>query len=764
MINFKALRSAVGTHLLEQVLAEETEPQQVKHIHHAEDRPLLHGSSGFEHAHAALMHAHEHMKAGKNSSDLTMKYDGSPAIIFGRHPQTNKFFVASKSAFNKNPKINYSDADIERNHGHAPGLVSKLKSALKNLPKVAPNRGVYQGDMMHTKEDHKIHEAVSFTPNTITYTAHGDEAKKVQRSKMGVVVHQQYHENPKNPGLENMSASPHVNHSHFTQHPDVHLKSAEHDTSKINYPKRDQDSFEKHMSAAKAIHDTHGAEMYSATAKHQGEAGHLSTYINSTVRTGEKPNAGGLAKHIAGIYSKEASKLKTPAGIAKRKTESDSHVAHINQNAEHYTNLLNMHHHLQQAKNTLVSNLEKHEGGLEHHIGDAKSKPEGFVINHKFKGSTEPTKLVNRAEFAKANFAKVRAVTVKKESVFDSNSAITEELTNLSEAAKKDNPNVAGAISNNTLGTLHELLVGKALNGDKHMKTNRNAADESPEKQHKRLRDAIHPDTYDKVLAGAKAAAEHIQKTLSVSHPGHQIQGVSHTSKPGDTQKITKIPATQDQDRSDVYVTTRGADGKEVHHGVSLKVTHGANKHVPLSNPGIEHAGTKAAGLHAMHKDSIKKDYPELTKAPNKEARKAIVKSNPAMQADIKQRNKLLLHSVAKEQSDELNKHIASGNHAAVVAHLTHLLGAQETPAQKAGHNHIRHTTFRNKGGIQHYIGNPAADYSHILENPQHIEVQHSGTSVHFLYKGERFATHRHKFESQSNPLSSVKGSVTDSG
>ena len=59
-------------------------PQQLKHIHHAEDRPLLHGSEGFEHAHAALMHAHEHMKAGKHNTNLTMKYDGSPSIEIGR--------------------------------------------------------------------------------------------------------------------------------------------------------------------------------------------------------------------------------------------------------------------------------------------------------------------------------------------------------------------------------------------------------------------------------------------------------------------------------------------------------------------------------------------------------------------------------------------------------------------------------------------------------------------------------------------------------
>ena len=176
-------------------LKEETEEEKLKHIHHAEDRPLFHGSSGFEHAHGALSHAHEHIKAGKHDSTLTMKYDGSPSLVFGHHPETKKFFVASKSAFNKNPKINYTDKDIDANHGHAPGLAEKLKHALKHLPKVAPKQGVYQGDVMHSHGDIKHDEkkqTSSYTPNTITYTAKGDAAKKAAQSKFGLVVHQKY--------------------------------------------------------------------------------------------------------------------------------------------------------------------------------------------------------------------------------------------------------------------------------------------------------------------------------------------------------------------------------------------------------------------------------------------------------------------------------------------------------------------------------------------------------------------------------------------
>jgi hypothetical protein len=60
-----------------------------------------------------------------------MKYDGSPSIVFGHHPKNGKFFVATKSAFNKNPKINHTEKDIERNHGQPNFIVMKLLG--KNL-------------------------------------------------------------------------------------------------------------------------------------------------------------------------------------------------------------------------------------------------------------------------------------------------------------------------------------------------------------------------------------------------------------------------------------------------------------------------------------------------------------------------------------------------------------------------------------------------------------------------------------------------------
>lgn len=390
-------------------LKEETEGKKLQHIAHPEDRPLMHGHEGFEHAHAALMKAHAHIKAKAHNTNLTMKYDGSPAIVFGHHPETKKFFVATKSIGNKNPKINHTEADIDRNHGHSPGLAAKLKTALKHLPKVAPKEGVFHGDLMHTKEDHHIHESVimeakgdvSFTPNTITYTAKGEDAKKIKHSHIGVVVHQEYH----GKDIASLHASPHVDMKKFKEHKDVHIHGAEHDTSKVHHSEENEAGFHKHMNAAKEIHDTHGHKMYNAVhPKHSGESGHLATYINKTVRHDEVPSVKGFKEHLKSQHEAQAAKVSTEKSKQAKRAEGESQVKHVEKHKEHYGNLLSMHHHLQQAKNHLVKSLETHEGRYEHHIEGKKSKPEGFVVN----SDHGPDKLVNRAEFAKANLLKVR--------------------------------------------------------------------------------------------------------------------------------------------------------------------------------------------------------------------------------------------------------------------------------------------------------------------------------------------------------------------
>ena len=341
-------------------------------------------------------------------------------------------------------------------------------------------------------------------------------------------------------------------------------------------------------------------------------------------------------------------------------------------------------------------------------------------------------------------------------------SVIAESGTEQITEAAKDDSSTPGAVTNNTRGTLHELLVGKHLNGGHHMEKHdlihpETKVRETPTEAHNRLKASIHPNDYAKIETKAKSAAEHIKAHIGKTHPGHEITGVFHTSKPGDTKKVTGISATQQQDSSDVYISTKHhKTGKVTHHGISLKVGETSTKNLPSSSLGREHSGKHAADLHDKHKAKIIKAFPALA-GKNKEERKSMLKSNPHMSSIVHSHNRELLSKVAKSHATELQGHLNSGNHEHVVSHIRNVLHAHKTPAQQAGHDFFKHTTYNTASGTQHHISNPHADYEHILKDPKNISVTHSGQSVHFLHKGKKFATQSHKFGSQSDPLDSLK-------
>ena len=118
---------------------------QNKHIEHPEDS-ILNGDLSVLNWFTADSH-------------LSVKIDGSPAIVWGRNPANNKFFVGTKSVFNKKLiKINHNHTDIDRNHQ---GKVADiLHLCLDNLPDTS---NIYQGDYLGCGGTN------SFTPNTIRY-------------------------------------------------------------------------------------------------------------------------------------------------------------------------------------------------------------------------------------------------------------------------------------------------------------------------------------------------------------------------------------------------------------------------------------------------------------------------------------------------------------------------------------------------------------------------------------------------------------------
>lgn len=380
--------------------------EKLQHLEHAEDHPLNAGEAGFAHAKDTLTGVHHALQGKESNATITTKYDGSPSIVFGHHPETGKFFVASKSAFNVNPKINYTAKDIEENHGHAPGLVNKLKAALKHLPKVTPKSGVFQGDVMHSGVANETNphgdvsvegNKASFTPNTITYTTKdAKEAERINTSKIGVAVHTAYH----GKNFKNLKAKYNIGQEGFKDHPDVHLIDTTHDVSTTTLTPEQSLSFNLHMKEAERQHKALSGKGYEAIADHTD---HLKSFINKNVREEDLPTVEGYKQHVQGIYQRAADKLKTATGKAKQLTMGQQHVSHIEKNAKHFHNVLQMHKNLQTAKDELVQALSSKQK-YAHTINGKAVKPEGFVavINNR------PTKLVDRAEFSRANFARQR--------------------------------------------------------------------------------------------------------------------------------------------------------------------------------------------------------------------------------------------------------------------------------------------------------------------------------------------------------------------
>ena len=92
-------------------------------------------------------------------SHISTKIDGSPAIVWGTNPSNNKFFVGTKSVFNKKLiKINHDHTEIDRNHQ---GKVADILH--KCLDNIHPTTGIYQGDFIGFGGRN------SFLPNTIRY-------------------------------------------------------------------------------------------------------------------------------------------------------------------------------------------------------------------------------------------------------------------------------------------------------------------------------------------------------------------------------------------------------------------------------------------------------------------------------------------------------------------------------------------------------------------------------------------------------------------
>lgn len=388
------MRKSLVQYITEAAASEE----KLTHLEHNEDHIVHSGNAGFHHAMENLQAVHDKLTGKSSNVDVQVKHDGSPSIVFGHHPENGKFFVASKSAFNKDPKINYTPEDIEKNHGHAPGLVTKLKAALKHIPKVAPKEGVYQGDVMYSRgEDEqddvqKAGDSFHFRPNTITYSTPttSSEGRKIKDAKFGMLVHTGYKGNT----FADMKADFTPDKSVFGKHKDVHLFDNSQEFEGTKYTKAQQAKFQHHMNAARA--EQAGSNMDNLGAQDE----HIKTYINQTVKTRSVPTVEDYRDHVSNKFLRKMADLKTEKAKNAKSEELNGLLNHVDKHKKDFESAFEIHHHLTQAKKHLIDALGTHQR-YKHTIEGKESKPEGYVIVR----NNRPSKLVDREDFSAANFA-----------------------------------------------------------------------------------------------------------------------------------------------------------------------------------------------------------------------------------------------------------------------------------------------------------------------------------------------------------------------
>tara|TARA_Y100001937_G_scaffold13929_1_gene18504 strand:+ start:5267 stop:6475 length:1209 start_codon:yes stop_codon:yes gene_type:complete len=379
------------------------------HLEHLEDELWNEGSAGVENALRFVGEVASMLSGNTDSSiNITTKWDGAPAIFCGINPENGKFFVGTKSVFNTGqPKINYTNADINKNHSG--GLAEKLKTALKHLPSLGI-KGVLQGDLMFTssdlgsmKVDGQPH--VTFTPNTITYAIpEGSKAaKEVRSAKMGIVFHTKY----SGRRMSDMKASFNPKVKSLKKSKAVWFRDADFkdESGSSTLTSSEMDAIMSKVKEARSLLSS-TSKTIEAFRSNRQVIPFVKVYMNSMVKEGSTVgNTDGLINHISSKFDNDINKLKTDAAKERKNAIKEEIVKYLKSQEARLDKIFKLHSVLTDIKIMLVRKLERIKG-IGTFIRDDKgfraTSPEGFVAVDRI--SNKALKLVDRLEFSRSNF------------------------------------------------------------------------------------------------------------------------------------------------------------------------------------------------------------------------------------------------------------------------------------------------------------------------------------------------------------------------
>tara|TARA_Y100001937_G_scaffold50549_1_gene70436 strand:+ start:2073 stop:3218 length:1146 start_codon:yes stop_codon:yes gene_type:complete len=372
-------------------------------MEHLEDSVFNEGSSGVIDA-IRFLEAVTGMLSDSDAGGMrvTVKWDGAPAVFAGINPENGKFFVGTKSVFNKvTPKINYTNADIDANHSGQ--LAEKLKTALQYMPKLGI-KDVLQGDLLFTddvspsKIDGEIY--YTFTPNTITYAVPvaSKMGKVINKSKMGIVFHTKY----TGKTMKEMKASFNPNVSSLKSTPDVYYSDADiEDFSGIMLTSDESKNITSKINQCKGLLKKSG-KVIDIIAKEYGDD--VKIFMNTLVRQGSTRGAVDVfIKHMSDRFDKEIEKASDRVK-PKREAKKNEFMKKVRDKTSALKAAFELSSALTDAKMPLIRKLEsiKSMGTfIKTNNGYRVTAPEGFVAVDL---DGKALKLVDRLEFSRANF------------------------------------------------------------------------------------------------------------------------------------------------------------------------------------------------------------------------------------------------------------------------------------------------------------------------------------------------------------------------
>ncbi len=390
---------------------DEVKQTKLKHLSHLEELVFFQGIKGARKTIEVFEQGIEDIGKHKTKLTTSSKIDGAPSITAGWDPVSGNFFVGTKSLFNKEPKINFTPADIDANHGHAPGLVKKLKLGLKYLPSVIKKGQIVAGDFMFDSDDLKQEkidgiDVISFQPNTITYAVDTSSSivNKIKKAKIGIIFHSTYTGND----IPSMQVNFSVSDSQFNKSSDVYFRTVNMTLDTVAWSSEEYKELTADIKELKTRLNKMNSTQIDEIANNPKLSQTIMTYINTKVRTGtrfQKNEIGNLIDYIANKFDKEKFKLKSVKGKERKQQQKEEFINNLRGYASTLYDLFQWSYAAEDIKNIFIKKLEEIEQPeMSYHLNAdgqyVKVGSEGFVVSD---SPDSAVKFVNRSIFSKNN-------------------------------------------------------------------------------------------------------------------------------------------------------------------------------------------------------------------------------------------------------------------------------------------------------------------------------------------------------------------------